>query len=299
MRMKPNPIFEDIKAKIYKREENAIILFLGKVRKGKSFCSISLGEYIDSRFNVEKNVVYEIDEFYRIINDPNTNQITIIIEELGVKFDKRRFMSLQNMIISHTLQTFAHKRLCLIMNCPSMSYIDARFESMIDYVFTVKHAYKQGGLLRKTLFKVRKPQHNPDTGKTYSAKRPVFYIKGKKTYISGIVIPVPAEDTIAKYKVKSFAYKERLNKELGERIEEQQEQEDAKREKSKQPSKTDDDIIEEVMRNQSKYVGKYKGKPHIAQPVLMEFFKVGGGRAYRINKILNTRLEQAHTTLSH
>jgi hypothetical protein len=281
-----NPIIEDIKAKIYEREENAILVFLGKVRKGKSLCSVHMGEIVDPNFDVEKNVVYEIEDFYKLINDPDMEQCTLVVEEMGVKADKRRFMSLQNTIISHTLQTFAHKRLCLILNCPSSSFLDSRLESMTDYKFIAKKAYKRKGLLKKTKFIVRKVQHNPNIGKTY-IKRPFFHLRGKKTYINHMTLGVPDEDVIGRYKVRSVAYKNKLNVELAEKIE-------AQRQKMQNvvPKESEDSIIAKVLENVNDYAKMWRGKMHVSQSVLMRKFHLKASRAMNLANEINDRMEK-------
>lgn len=279
--MKTNPVFQDIHDKIYKRGENCIVIFVGKVRRGKSFCSLSLTRFIDEKFTIKRNCIYEITKFFQLINEAETKECGVVIEELGVKADKRRFMSLQNLIISHLLQTFAYKGVFLCLNCPSMAFVDSRFEPMIDYVFIVDKAYKNGDKLVKTRFRVKKYQHNPETGKTYK-KLPRFYINGKLKIIRRITIPVPDEDTIAEYKHYSHIYKAKLGRELEDKINDQIEKDTPKK-----PTKTDDEIIAEVLANKERYLGTYKGRPHISQPTIIENFGLGGARAYRIGQKIN------------
>jgi hypothetical protein len=276
--MKSNPVFKDIHNKIFVNGENCIVLFLGKVRKGKSFCSITLAEHIDPNFNIDNNFVYDVQAFYKILNDDSSDVCSLIIEELGVKFDKRRFMSLQNIILSHTFQTFAYKDLLLILNCPSMGYVDPRIEPLIDYSFTVRKAYKKKRLLQKTTFKVRQYQHNPVRNKTYK-KRPIFWLGDKKVMINEITIPVPSEDVIAKYKKVSHIWKDKLSVELEGRMNIQLEKDNT----PTQPTKTDDEMISEVIAMKDNLVIQYRGKPYISPKVILGLYDdVGVKRANKI-----------------
>jgi hypothetical protein len=252
--MKNNPIFQDITNRIHRKGENCVIVFVGKVRKGKSFCSLELAKYVDKDFRVDTNCVYTTEDYFKLVNT-DRECYAIVIEELGLRADKRRFMSLQNIILRHSLQTFGYKQICLIMNCPSMAFVDGSLEHMVDYVFSVDRAFKKGKLLHKTRFKVKKYQHNPEIGKTYR-KRPFFWVNGKKVLINKMTIPVPDEATIQEYKLLSTEYKDKVGLELQAKSVEEDDADKAKQEAINIPS--DDEIIKDILSKKKKLAVKYK-----------------------------------------
>jgi len=283
-----NPIIQDIQNKIYKKGENCLIVVVGEVRSGKSLCGgITLGTDIDPRFSVSKSMTFEMDEFYEIISNPKMTKRVVVIEEMGLKADKTRFMSTQNKIITHTFMIFGYKQLCIIMTVPSMSYIDSRIEHLINYVFEAKKSYKDGDLLRKTKFKLKRYIHNPIVGKTYK-KRPLFWVAGKKVIIPYITLKAPPEDIIQEYKIREKKYKDYTTKNLGIEL-----AINKIKDKSEEIIQTDKSIIDEILKKKNEYLTNYKGHLHMSPKLLMGIFKLSRHRSESIAAVINHQLRHS------
>jgi hypothetical protein len=287
-----NPIVQDVKNRIYKKGENCLIVVVGPTRIGKSIIGgLTLGKMIDPTFNVKDCMTFEIEEFYDSINNDNFNHKVVVIEEMGLKADKRRFMSLQNKILTYTFQTFAYKQFCVIMTVPSMSFIDSRIEHLITYVFEGKKATKQNQKLIKTLFKLKRYSHNPVLGKTYK-KNPRFWVDGRKVVLSSITMHVPDEGIIQEYRALEKAYKDKLSRELVNEIKVEAPDEDKN-------SLSDKEIIQEVLDNKEKFITKYLGKPHISSTTLKAFFNLSRHKSLDLSKILNEKIKDTHIQMAN
>ena len=279
-----NPIVQDIKNRIYKKGENCLIVVVGATRIGKSIIGgLTLGKMIDPTFNVKDCMTFEIEEFYDRINNDNFNHKVVVIEEMGLKADKRRFMSLQNKILTYTFQTFAYKQFCVIMTVPSMSFIDSRIEHLITYVFEGKKATKQNQKLIKTLFKLKRYSHNPVLGKTYK-KNPRFWVDGRKVVLSSITMHVPDESIIAEYKGLEKAYKDKLSRELVNEIKVETPDEEKN-------SLSDSEIVDAVVNNVDEYANLYRGVLHVSSSTIQTFFKTSFHKSKSISKIINQKIK--------
>jgi hypothetical protein len=296
MQSRPSPIIEDIKQRIYEKEENCLVVVVGKVRSGKSLSTISFCKVVASGFSLKENCAFEMEDFYKILNKDTTNKCAIMIEEMGLKADKRSFMTLQNKIISYTFQTFGYKCILLVMTVPSMAFIDSRIEHLISYVFETYKTVKKKGKLIKVKFKVRKYQHNPVLGKTYK-KRPEFFIGGRLVKVPYITFHAPDEKLIQDYKAISEPYKDRINLDIEKDLEVSTQKALDKKNGIDPKNRADEDekIANQIMDNLAPFIKVREKDGKIETDVrsisIAARFKTGNNRALRIRQLVKEKIK--------
>ena len=216
-----NPIIAECKDAIYNKGENRVILFTGKVRRGKSLCAWKFCRDVVPSFN-NKYVIYDFRPFLQIMKDPTSNQQAILIEEMGVKADKKRFMTFVNSAVRYILQTSAHKCNLLCMTVPSRGDIDGDIINSVSYQFDAVKSDKQNGLLKRTLFDVWLVQHNSKEDKTYQ-KHPRYFVGGEINYMNDMWLYPPEETIIQEYLKYSIPYKNQILAGLEDRLTEMEE----------------------------------------------------------------------------
>jgi len=237
-----NPIIKDIRNRIYNKEENCLILFTGKVRCGKSLCGWELCHDVDPNFTNE-HVVFDMKNFYKLIKDEGTNNRAILIDEMGVKADKREFMKYANKAIRWTFQTFAHKCNLVVMTVPTTGYIDEGIMKEVTYHFVKERTVKRDGKLVKTKFGVFMVQHNSRTNETYE-KHPVFTIDGRRVVVKDMWLYPPCEADIKEYKRYSIPYKNSITANIEDNLNEMEEE---AKEKKKARVNNLDDMVEKAV----------------------------------------------------
>jgi hypothetical protein len=211
-----NPIIAECRDAIYNKGENRVVLFTGKVRRGKSLCAWKFCRDVVGSFS-NKYVIYDFKPFLHIMKDPNSNQQAILIEEMGVKADKKRFMTFINSAIRYVLQTSAHKCNLLCMTVPSRGDIDGDIINSVSYQLDATKSDKKNGLLKRTLFDVWLVQHNSKEDKTYQ-KHPRYYVDGEINYLTDMWLYPPEESIIQEYLRYSIPYKNQILAGLEDRL---------------------------------------------------------------------------------
>jgi hypothetical protein len=254
-----NNVFErtfvkNIQNKIYNKNENVLLIFVGEPRVGKSLCAIKLLKKIDPTFNLKDRCAFELEKVKEMLTDEKITNCAIMIEELGVKIGKRDFAKRVNKALIKVFQVWAYRSICCCFTVPSMSEVDSALQRYVTYEFYGVKATKRRKMidgkpksfLVKTKFKVRKYQHNASVGKTY-IKVPVFMIDGVNTEIPEAVIPAPDEKTIEEYLSYSLPYKKDITDELMEKLINEEAKERNLEVKKEKAEVTADDVVKYVI----------------------------------------------------
>jgi hypothetical protein len=214
-------IVKDIRTKIYDRNENVLLIFVGRPRKGKSLCTIQTLHKIDHNFDTKTVCAFELEKFFQILDDEKTTMKAVMCEEFGLKADRRNFMTKTNKYLRQYWQVSGYRANCIALTVPSMLYIDSGIEPLVDYVFDAVKAWKRKvngkSHLIKARFNVLKFQHNAISTKTYK-KHPPFWVRNRMRKIGTCTIHAPPEDVICRYLEDSIPYKERVSKEKSKQI---------------------------------------------------------------------------------
>lgn len=130
-----------VKARL-QRNQNWLCVITGDTGTGKSFSSLRLGSLIDEDFKIE-NVVFDVKELIDLIEVRPPGSL-LVLDEAGISFGSRDFMSKQNKVMSSVIQMFRFKQIALIWTLPDISMIDIQARRLMhNFLETQPIDYKK------------------------------------------------------------------------------------------------------------------------------------------------------------
>lgn len=197
------------------KNKNFLCFISGQTGSGKSWSSLSIGESLDSDFNIS-HVVFRGIELMDLINSGKLHPGSVIVfEEAGIEMNARNWQSVTNKMLNFLLQTFRHRNFILLFNSPYMDFVDASTRRLFHAEFQTQGIdFKQ----EKTILKPQLIQYNSRIQK--------FYYKRLRVRTKGVVVPIniwrinkPSDSLIKAYEEKKRLFTNRLNKEIYEELE--------------------------------------------------------------------------------
>ena len=163
------------KYRINRRNKNLLMIICGSTGSGKSYTALTIAKLINSKFDVNKHVVFTVKDFMAILNSGKLKRGDVIVwDEAGVGIPAREWYSISNKAINYVLQTFRHLNLCVIFTTPSFDYVDKQTRLLFHvYVETVRIDYVK----KQVVCKVMENQFNPSMGKEY---KKYYWVGGVK-----------------------------------------------------------------------------------------------------------------------
>ena len=154
---------EHIRKRLVEKNENYMMVFVGKPGSGKSYGAIEFASNVDPTFKVRERLVFTAEDFMKVINSDLPPGSAIIWDECGVDLDNRSWYSVLNKMVSWVLQTFRHKNYLVIFTIPQKQFVDSKerdlFYTQVEMVTKKGKSYSVGKWLN-----IKKDQR---TNKTY------------------------------------------------------------------------------------------------------------------------------------
>lgn len=216
---KKEPILiQYIKERIFKKNKNFVIVFVGATGSGKSFAGLRLAQMLDPTFDITR-CTFKARDFMNQINEmvDSNDKVSgkvIFWDELGVEHNAREFMTISNRVMNYFFQTSRHLNLIVIMTVPLLSFIDSATRKLLHGI-----AEMQGISTRDktSSVKIKMLQVNTLTGKEYP--KYLRYKRNGKTYVSKrLKFKLPSQDLIDAYEIKKKKFTKQLNKEIMDKL---------------------------------------------------------------------------------
>ena len=206
--IKKNFIYRRVWTDIYRKDQNAIFLFIGDVGKGKSTGAMRFGQDLDPNFSLER-ICFSTVELFDLIQKGDSKgklkpgSVILFDEAAGSEegIDSRNSLTKSNKILSFFSTISRAKRFIIIYVAPLFSQFDKRIRTIgitgvvlftgIDYKRKrgLANFYWSYGLPLSDRTMMPKPRlRNPDTGE--------FFV------VDQITIPRPDMKLIKEYKTK-------------------------------------------------------------------------------------------------
>lgn len=212
--------------------KNVIIAVVGATGTGKSYSCLRIGERMKEltsprkKYNVE-HCCRDLNEFMNVLN---SNKIkkgdVIILEEVGINIDARKWQNKMNRLINYILQSFRNKNLVCLLNLPDIRMLDINTRRLLHGVISTKGIDKEKQVSIIS-FKVR--QHNYESHKDYW-KYLRARIDGRIKKVKLITLKKASDDLIEAYEIRRKEFTDKLNKSVQEEID-QDNRREAKKEK--------------------------------------------------------------------
>jgi hypothetical protein len=155
-----------IRDRVNKHNRNALIVFTGGPGTGKSYSSIEFALEIDYSFVVEEQLTsgrYGVGDFIRLLNSGTLRKgNAVIMDEAGVMVPRREWYTELNKAVDMVFQTFRSDNLCVILNTPSLDYIDKHTQLLFNYYYETLEINEKKGYVKVKPFTLK---YNPLTGK--------------------------------------------------------------------------------------------------------------------------------------
>ena len=202
-----------IKQQIQKNK-NFMGFVSGATGSGKSWSCLSIGEDVDSEFNIS-NVVFSGIELMDLINSGNLKKSSCIcFEEVGVIMNSRDWQSITNKMLNFLIQTFRHRNFILLMNSPYISFLDSATRKLFHAEFqTLSIDFKTN----ECIVKPQLIQYNGRLDKFYYKRLNLITAEGVVP-ISRWRIHKPSEELIKQYEQKKLQFTNSLNKRIYEEL---------------------------------------------------------------------------------
>lgn len=185
-----------------KHKMNTIILIVGAVRTGKSWCGLKIGEGYMNRMNkrdergkrirYDANTQCSFDVLPFLMWSQTETDSVFVLDEVGVTLSAQEWYSMQNRVFASFCQAQGFRRNLMILVLPNISFLNKRVRFLCNYIIEMK---SQGtGVLRKLVM-------NHTFGKGYP------------TYMGKIKVSIPSKRTIETYENMKQVWNDNLLKE--------------------------------------------------------------------------------------
>lgn len=274
-----------IKARIWKSDNDFLILAHGKRGTGKSTSAISLALEVDKTFCKDR-IIFNVEELMDLINRRQLKRgMALVFDELGVAANVKEHGSQANRAASYLLQTIRPFNLCVIFSTPSKSYIDKQLRGLFDMYLQFTSRRFNGSMAKANVFWV---QYNDESGKVYR-HTPTTFEDGELKDMTEVYFVKPHASILDEYKKRRNNYTYGISEEQTDIIRVKKEY--LRRESAKS-------IADEILDNKRKirrYLrywrsGPEGGKKRIDQDILAADYNIGNKTAYKVKKYLEAKL---------
>lgn len=269
-------IFRDeIRSRILYQNKNALILMAGETGSGKSVSALAIAHDIDPSLNLENledRIAKSAEEFLVKTSAMSKGQ-AIIWDEAGIGLSSAEWWERANILVNYVLQTFRHENIVVIFTAPSMKDLDSKARTRFHYF-----AQPMGIDFKDQIckLKLRRWEHNPEMGKTYSKRLTKKHDKIKLT-LEYLEIPIIPAEIMDKYESIMKPWKSNVKA-------------DALAELTDVKAKvgqTDREIVEQIVASD---IGRVTKGNKIDLGLIEYEYGIGGRRATRIKKAVEREI---------
>jgi energy-coupling factor transporter ATP-binding protein EcfA2 len=215
--------------RIWEQNKNNLIIICGETGSGKSYRALRIAYLLTHRKEILSYdmprpteapciwVVFKTKEFFSLLSSGKLRKGDVIIwEEGGVECNNRNWYTLSNKLVNFAFQTMRHMNFTLIMNLPSVEYLDSGLRGLFHLYIETKFVDFKKNMVN---CKVKRIQHNPEIPKTYRKYFRMRGADGHKFIASNIWIKGPPAEMIEQYEPIKAAYTKQLYTESEKEIE--------------------------------------------------------------------------------
>jgi len=204
-----NRILSRARARIRDRNQNYLLVIIGKPGEGKSWAALRIAHYLDPTFddNVEERVCFEILKMVKLIRQKRVGKGNVLVmDEAGISFGTRDSMTIVNKQISALLQAWRMMNCGLIMTLPDLTFLDLHGRKMCDAVFHASKLYEKKGFCK---LRIHDSKNNPYKG-SITRPHPTTTEGGEIIRHKWMSVGKPTKDVRERYEVMKEEFTDRL-----------------------------------------------------------------------------------------
>lgn len=272
--------FDDIYTRI-ERNTNNLIFIEGEHGVGKSYTALHLAKEIDSDFEPETQLVFDIPQFIEACNNMKRKNLigkVIVFDEVGAAASALTSWEFENILFDKYLQLFRYLRLTVIFTARDISDTIRRLRKRVTHYIVMEEPQKC------EIYKV-KSKFNIQKDKLEVVYEPYYYEDGYNVYLLKFKVPkVPAD--LAKI------YEELRDKNVTSKYLEKIEEEVKLMRNDKLLTDIARDFIEKYIDCEEAYIqkGPYKGR--ISTAFLAEKYNIGEKTARKVRNLIYKLLKE-------
>lgn len=189
-----------------KNNRNAVVMVVGDPGTGKSWSSIEMCEELDPTFDSTRIMFGIVDLMRAIDSNKFPPGSCVILEEVGVIANNKRWYDKFVKALGDVLQTWRHKRIILFINAPDAGEVAKSVNRRIDFLLeTLSIDYKN----KEVIIKPLSVQVNKTSGKVYY--KYLRRVTGRgPVKIKRIRVGLPSRDLLKYYENEKTGYTSRL-----------------------------------------------------------------------------------------
>ena len=274
-------IFKDeIQSRLLYQNKNALVLTAGETGSGKSLTALAMAHDIDPSFcfeNLDDRIAKSAEEFLLKTSKMSKGQV-IIWDEAGIGLSSSEWWERANILVNYVLQTFRHENIAVIFTAPSMKDLDSKARTRFHYfVQPVGIDFKE----QYAKVKIRRWEHNPELGKTYS-KRLVKKVGKIKMVLEYLEVPLIPRNVLESYESIMKPWKSNVKDEALAELS------DVK----KSVGKTDKEIVAQAIGQDLERITTQLKKSRKVDTQLIAYeYNIGNMRATRIKKAIEREMK--------
>ncbi len=196
-----------------KQNMNFLCVITGGTGEGKTFCGLAEAEALDPEFDAERQVVFDIRGFMKLINDPwfKKKKVKIVIsDEPQTSINSREWQSRVNKVFNYVLSTFRHQNIIVFFCTPYRDFLDSASMKLMNCNFECRGVNLK---TNKSKIRMKLLQYNAELKKFYNHSLYVLR-DGKYNKMPFIYLPKPSKKFIDIFERRKTEFTRRLNKEI-------------------------------------------------------------------------------------
>jgi len=207
------PLTDAIKREVRNKKRNFTICIVGKPQMRKSTTAISISLDLNPRFKLGKHLaIIKARAMLRVLKvDQKRGIAVIVLDELGVGMNHRRWFDFLNQALSYVMQTFGFRRIILIITVPYEDYVDKDARKLFDMLIEI---VDKNDDKRYVIAKVQEIQYNAKLKRIYYKYPRARMRDGSIKKVERIKIQYPSKEIMKEYFEMSIPIKVWLHDEL-------------------------------------------------------------------------------------
>lgn len=265
--------------RLNKRNEHAMIAFVGEEGSGKSYTAQKVAKAIDPTFTADR-VMFEISELLKILRDGDHEPGNVyVLDESGVAFGNRTWQERGQILANQALQLIRSHNIALFFTLPRLGELDSQTKGRLQayYEITKKRPdeYVEGK------WKYLDPDRSGYSGDIYE-KFPRIYRDGQKIKVRKLKFAPPPDELVAPYEERKQEYQEEVYERTISELEDSEieEEEDEKGPKDIAQEIKDDGLDDVVS------IHRGHNKPQIDADLIRLEYDVSTRAAKTVKKLL-------------
>lgn len=126
-----NPIFDDIRDRVFRRNENVLILVTGKGGSGKSYTMLRWSELLDKDFNLSR-LAFDHKQFLELLTQEERipRGAVIVWDEVGTGISADKWFSDINVAVRKIFRLFRYRNLIVFIAAPNEMWVDSKVRGL-------------------------------------------------------------------------------------------------------------------------------------------------------------------------